>query len=150
MALTDRVMEHGRSLDGLAPSTYEATLAFNLASGYPIGGFLLLGIGHELVGTDVAWLIQPYMAFVAGAAGPGAMGAGGLARAAPWLRAAAAALGAQAALLLATTCGAGSRRWLPRPWSRRPPRLPAIAFAGASPSGPSFRWRSSPRRSSTC
>ena len=25
-AMTDRVMEHGRSLAGLAPSTYEATL----------------------------------------------------------------------------------------------------------------------------
>ncbi len=40
MALTDRVMEHGRDLDGLAPSTYEATLAFNLADGYPVGVFL--------------------------------------------------------------------------------------------------------------
>ena len=28
-------MEHGRDLDGLAPSTYEATLAFNLGDGYP-------------------------------------------------------------------------------------------------------------------
>jgi hypothetical protein len=65
MALTDRVMEHGRSLDGLAPSTYEATLAFNLADGYPIGVFLALGAGRELVGQDVAWLIQPYMAWLA-------------------------------------------------------------------------------------
>ena len=44
-ALTDRVMEHGRSLEGLAPSSYEATLAFNLADGYPIGAFLPLGRG---------------------------------------------------------------------------------------------------------
>jgi hypothetical protein len=65
MALTDRVIEHGRSLDGLAPSTYEATLAFNLADGYPIGVFLALGAGRELVGQDVAWLIQPYMAWLA-------------------------------------------------------------------------------------
>jgi hypothetical protein len=65
MALTDRVMEHGRSLDGLAPSTYEATLAFNLADGYPVGVFLPLGIGRGLVGEDVAWLIQPYMAWIA-------------------------------------------------------------------------------------
>ena len=62
MALTDRVMEHGRNLDGLAPSTYEATLAFNLADGYPVGAFLPLGVGRAIVGTDVAWLIQPYMA----------------------------------------------------------------------------------------
>jgi hypothetical protein len=66
LALTDRVMEHGRSLDGLAPSTYEATLAFNLGDGYPIGVFLPLGVGAELLSTDVAWLIQPYIAFAAG------------------------------------------------------------------------------------
>lgn len=63
MALTDRVMEHGRSLGGLAPSTYEATLSFNLGDGYPIGVFLPLGIARSLIGQDVAWLIQPYIAF---------------------------------------------------------------------------------------
>ena len=62
MALTDRVMEHGRSLDGLAPSTYEATLSFNLGAGYPVGAFVPLGVGAALVGEDVAWVIQPYMA----------------------------------------------------------------------------------------
>ena len=62
MALTDRVMEHGRDLDGLAPSSYEATLDFNLADGYPVGVFLPLGVGGALVGHDVAWVIQPYMA----------------------------------------------------------------------------------------
>src|SRR4051812_46029449 len=36
-ALTDRVMEHGRNLSGLPPSTYEATLAYTLPTGYPIG-----------------------------------------------------------------------------------------------------------------
>jgi hypothetical protein len=65
MALTDRIMEHGRSLEGLAPSTYEATLAFNLGDGYPIGAFLPLGVGRALVGEDVAWLVQPYMAMFA-------------------------------------------------------------------------------------
>jgi hypothetical protein len=65
MALTDRVLEHGRSLDGLAPSSYEATLAVNLAGGYPVGAFLPLGIGASLVSEDVAWLVQPYMAWLA-------------------------------------------------------------------------------------
>ena len=39
LAITDRVMEHGRNLQGLAPSSYEATLAYNLPSGRnaPIG-----------------------------------------------------------------------------------------------------------------
>lgn len=62
LAITDRIMEHGRSLDGLAPSTYEATLDFNLAEGYPIGVFPALGVGAALVGQDVAWVFQPYLA----------------------------------------------------------------------------------------
>ncbi len=65
LALTDRVMEAGRSLDGLPPSSYEATLAFNLADGYPIGAFIPLGVGQTLVGLDAAWLVQPYMALLA-------------------------------------------------------------------------------------
>ena len=46
LALTDRIMEHGRDLSGLAPSTYEATLAFNLGDGYPIGVFIPFGVGR--------------------------------------------------------------------------------------------------------
>src|SRR5919106_1609575 len=56
LALTDRVMENGRTLDGLAPSTYEATLDINLGDGYPVGAFIPLGVGAELTGGDAAWL----------------------------------------------------------------------------------------------
>ena len=65
LAMTDRVMDHGRNLDGLAPSTYEATLHNYLETGYPVGSFLPLGIGGKLVGTDIAWLFQPYLALLA-------------------------------------------------------------------------------------
>ncbi len=65
LAMTDRVMEHGRSLAGLAPSTYEATLATTLAIGYPTGSLMPLGIGHQLLAYDSAWLYQPYLAFLA-------------------------------------------------------------------------------------
>lgn len=65
MAFTDRLMEHGRSASGLAPSTYEATIAVNLPQGYPVGAFLPLGVGRVLVGQDLAWLVQPYMATLA-------------------------------------------------------------------------------------
>jgi len=65
LALTDRVLEHGRDLDGLEPSSYEATLAVNLAQGYPTGALLPLGVGARLVGTDPAWVFQPYLAFLA-------------------------------------------------------------------------------------
>ena len=65
LAMTDRVMQHGRSLAGLAPSTYEATLATTLAIGYPTGSLMPLGIGHQLLSYDLAWLYQPYLAFLA-------------------------------------------------------------------------------------
>jgi hypothetical protein len=65
LAMTDRVMEHGRSLAGLAPSTYEATLATTLAIGYPTGSLMPLGLGHQLLSYDSAWLYQPYLAVLA-------------------------------------------------------------------------------------
>lgn len=65
LALTDRISEHGRDLSGLGPSTYEATLAFNLGSGYPIGAFTPLAICSSLVGQDPAWTFQPYLATLA-------------------------------------------------------------------------------------
>jgi len=64
-AMTDRVMQHARSLAGLAPSTYEATLATTIAIGYPTGSLIPLGIGHQLLSYDIAWLFQPYLAFLA-------------------------------------------------------------------------------------
>lgn len=64
-ALTDRVMEHGRSLEGLEPSSYRATLDFNLAAGYPIGVFIPFGAAQKLTGGDLAWVFQPYVSFLA-------------------------------------------------------------------------------------
>jgi hypothetical protein len=65
LALTDRINEAGRDLSGLAPSTYEATLHYNLGSGYPIGAFTPLTIGSTLLGRDPAWIFQPYLAAMA-------------------------------------------------------------------------------------
>jgi hypothetical protein len=65
LAMTDRVMEHGRSLQDLAPSTYRETLSHYLSTAYPVGSFLPLGLGTKLVGEDAAWLFQPYMALLA-------------------------------------------------------------------------------------
>jgi hypothetical protein len=66
LALTDRIGEHGRDLSNLAPSTYEATLSFNLGSGYPIGAFTPLSIASSILGRDPAWTFQPYLASMAG------------------------------------------------------------------------------------
>jgi len=65
LALADRTLDEGSSLHGLAPSSYEATLANNLGAGYPFGAVVPLGIGARLVGEDVAWVFQPYIAFLA-------------------------------------------------------------------------------------
>jgi hypothetical protein len=64
LAMTDRVMEHGRSLGGLDPSSYRATLDFNLAGGYPIGVFVPFGTAQKFVGGDLAWVFQPYLSFL--------------------------------------------------------------------------------------
>jgi hypothetical protein len=66
LAFIDRVMDYGRDLSGLEPSSYRATLEANLPSGYPVGAFLPLGVGAKLTGADAAWLTQPYMATMAG------------------------------------------------------------------------------------
>jgi hypothetical protein len=99
LTLTDRLVEHGRDLDGLAPSSYEATLHFNLADGYPIGAFVPFGIAAALVPADVAWLIQPYIAFAAVLLSLGLWSLATPLIASPWLRAAAVFVAAQAALL---------------------------------------------------
>lgn len=65
MAFVDQAMDHGRNLSRLEPSSYQRTLEVNLPAGYPIGAFLPLGVGSKLTGTDVAWLVQPYMATMA-------------------------------------------------------------------------------------
>jgi hypothetical protein len=66
LGVTDRLLEHGRNLDGLAPSTYEAVLDYYWVQyGYPVGTFPPLGVGHDVVRVDSAWLIQPYHAFLA-------------------------------------------------------------------------------------
>ena len=50
-ALTDRAMEHGRSVAGLAPSTYQQVLTDLLhTSGYPLGAFMPLGHRREADG----------------------------------------------------------------------------------------------------
>lgn len=66
MAFVDQVVDHGRNLSRLELSSYQTTLEVNIPPGYPVGAFLPLGIGGKLTGTDVAWLVQPYMATMAG------------------------------------------------------------------------------------
>jgi hypothetical protein len=65
LAFADHALDHGRDLSMLEPSTYEATLTVNVANGYPLGAVLPLGIGARLVGSDPAWVWQPFISFAA-------------------------------------------------------------------------------------
>ena len=65
LAITDWVAHHGVHLGGLPPSTYELTLRYYLGSDYPVGGLVPLMFGDRVFATDLAWLYQPYLAFVA-------------------------------------------------------------------------------------
>ena len=99
LAMLDRFVDHGYNVASLAPSTYERTLATSLATGYPMGSLMPVGIGHKLLGTDPAWLWQPYLCFLAAMVTLGLYAlAEPLVRARP-LRAFGSAVAASAALL---------------------------------------------------
>src|SRR5919204_6060366 len=107
VGITDRVMEHGRSLAGLEPSSYQAMLHFYIDSDYPVGVFLPLGIGHVLTGQDSLWLYQPYLAVLAVMLSLALYEiAGGLFRSA-WARALAVFIASQPALLFGYTMWGG-------------------------------------------
>jgi hypothetical protein len=59
-------MSHGfRSLPNMAPSSAHAALASYLGTAYPLGAHTALGAVKPLVGQDVAWVFQPYLALLA-------------------------------------------------------------------------------------
>lgn len=101
-AITDRLLDHGRSLSDLPPSSYEATLDFNLAGWYPVGAFIPFGVGAKLSGQELAWVFQPYLALLASFVALALWQLAARIRVAgPAVRAAAVFLAAQAATLFA-------------------------------------------------
>jgi hypothetical protein len=99
LALLDRAMEHGRSLAGLQPSTYQRVLDVLLDEGYPLGSLLPIGVGRDIVGGDSMWLYQPAMAFMAAMLALGLYELAGKIVSTRWLRAVIAIVAAQSALL---------------------------------------------------
>src|SRR5438093_1507563 len=100
LAMTDRVMEHGREVTGLAPSSYEATVdAYIGQTGYPVGSVVPMGVARALVGQDVAWIFQPYLAFQAAMLALGSYAVVSRLIESRRVRAVAAFIAAQAALL---------------------------------------------------
>jgi hypothetical protein len=99
LGITDHVMTHGRSLSDLPSSTYSLLLASYVSNSYPLGGFMLLGVGHGLTGIDSAWIFQPYLACCGAAVALGVYALCEPLVESPRLRALVAFLGAQPALL---------------------------------------------------
>ena len=69
LAFTDRLLDHGRNVSGTRSLHVRGDRSLYLAGGYPVGAFPPLGVVHELLGTDSAWLFQPYVAFLGSHAG---------------------------------------------------------------------------------
>lgn len=69
MALTDHVFEYGRGLGNLPPSTHQQVIVDYLGGSYPIGGFVPAALMSKLTAEDVAWTMQPSMAFAAATLG---------------------------------------------------------------------------------
>src|SRR5680860_34541 len=99
IAITDRVMEEGRGVEGLEPSTYRRTLEVYPGDGYPIGANLPWGTARELVRVDNAWVFQPYLSFLAALIGLALFALARPLVASRRLRALVAFVAAQAALL---------------------------------------------------
>ena len=135
LANLDRVMEHGRSLDGLEPSSYLATLQPHLAKGYPLGAVMPVGVGRDVVGGDSLWLYHPCVAFTAAMLALALYGLLGSLVGRPWLRGLAAFVGAQSALLYGYALWGGLKEVA---------GAAAIALASALV-WPAVRERSSPR-----
>ena len=135
LANLDRVMEHGRSLDGLEPSSYLATLQPHLAKGYPLGAVMPVGVGREVVRGDSLWLYHPCVALTAVMLALALYGLLGSLVTRPWLRALAAFVGAQSALLYGYALWGGLKEVA---------GAAAIALASALV-WPAVRERSSPR-----
>jgi hypothetical protein len=99
LGFTDQVMSHAREVANLPKSTYALVLQTNIGTGYPLGSFVPLGVGRALVDMDAAWVFQPYLAFCGAMVALCGYALLAPAIASPRLRALAAFIAAQSALL---------------------------------------------------
>jgi len=96
--IIDNVMSHGRSVAGLAESTYRLQVE-QPGPAYPLGAFMLPGVARALTGIDIAWVFQPYLACCGAAVALSVYALIGPLVRGPRLRALLAFLGAQPSLL---------------------------------------------------
>jgi hypothetical protein len=65
--IIDHLVSHSSSAADQLPSTYSLEYHTALGVTYPRGAFVLPAIARALVGTDIAWVFQPYLAACAAA-----------------------------------------------------------------------------------
>ena len=148
MAFTDRTMEFGRNLEGLAPSSYEATLDLNLSKGYPTAIFVPWGVGAAITGQDLAWVFQPYEALLAAMLALCLVAIAAPAIASARLRALAALVAAQATLLVGYAFWGGVKEV---GGAMLVALVAALAASGAAPRcGPAERGLRSRSRAPRC
>ena len=107
--IVDHVMSHSRSVSGELPSTYSITFTGDVGPTYPLGAFMLLGVGHQLTGIDPAWLVQPYLACCGAAVALGAYALLEPLVSSPKIRALVAFFAAQPALLYGYSLWGGDK-----------------------------------------
>jgi hypothetical protein len=153
--VVDIVMNHSHSLAALnaafhPPSTFTQVFTGDVGEQYPLGAFMLLGVGNQLTGIDPAWIIQAYFACCAAALALGIFALTEPLVSSPRLRALVAFFGAQPALLYGYSLWGGIKEMtaafllvmgiaLAAPLLRRPPArfsdaralLPLVVTAAA-------------------
>lgn len=146
LTLIEQVFERGHDVGPIGSSFTSAAKAY-LATDYPLGADLPLGVGWRLVGGEAGWLFQPWLALLFGSI---ALSVYGLLEATAikrWQRAVVAAVTAQPGLLYAFGLQGSVKEvatvWilalvvaLALPYLREPGRLPgAVPLAVAVAAG---------------
>jgi hypothetical protein len=67
--LVDQLASHGRDIAAAPPSAIRSIVGGYLGTGYPVGAHAGLAAVRPLVGQDVAWVYQPYLAVMLSLAG---------------------------------------------------------------------------------
>ena len=63
-SLINQLLGHGHSLGSLPLSSYSETVRVYMSSSYPTGADVAVGAVRPLVGQDIAWIFQPYLAVI--------------------------------------------------------------------------------------
>lgn len=100
LGLIAHLMEHGRDIAGVPPSTFQLDLEGWLGQGYPVGTFTPVGVTAKLAFQDYANVYQPVICVYAAIFGLGLFGVVRELVRSPWLAAAAAFVGVQASLFV--------------------------------------------------